>query len=268
MMIQPHPEVSPRTNVINSPALIQGLSADEDEIVVDWSSGTAKSNISGCTDSFVDNVVERSRSELRARKQADDLLGKLATPQSKSFIIPASQPPLLESVGRNDLTSSNLKPHSKSGPPALSRPRKKATHHRQVSSTAILHAPTPRRSSMSLYPTPTATPHEPTQVSPTAILHEPTQVSHTAILHEPTPRQSSMSLYPTDLSPPHHHQVSPMAILYEPTQVSPTAILHEPIQRRSSMSLYPTDLSPPTPIKTPAPQYGLHTYQQQFVASC
>ena len=125
MMIQPHPEVSPRTNVINSPALIQGLSADEDEIVVDWSSGTAKSNISGCTGSFVDNVVERSRSELRARKQAGDLLGKLATPQSKSFIIPASQPPLLESVGRNDLTSGNLKRHSKSGLQALSRPWKK-----------------------------------------------------------------------------------------------------------------------------------------------
>ena len=127
MMIQPHPEVSPRTNVINSPALIRGLSADEDEMVVDWSSGTAKSNISGCTDSFVDNVVEMSRGELWARKQAEKLLGKLATPQSKSFIIPAGQPPLFESVRRNDLTSNYLKPHSKSGPPAPSRPRRKVT---------------------------------------------------------------------------------------------------------------------------------------------
>ena len=35
-----------------------------EEIVVDWSSGTEKSNISSfCTDAFVDKVVERSRAE-------------------------------------------------------------------------------------------------------------------------------------------------------------------------------------------------------------
>ena len=36
------------------------LSADDEEIVVDWSSGTAKSNISNCTDAFVNNVVEKA----------------------------------------------------------------------------------------------------------------------------------------------------------------------------------------------------------------
>ena len=101
--IEPRPEVSARNHGLNPPVLIRGLSADEEEIVVDWSSGTAKSNISSCTDAFVDKVVEKSRAELRAREQADDLLGKFP------FIIPTSQPPLLESVRIGSYQSTECK---------------------------------------------------------------------------------------------------------------------------------------------------------------
>ena len=100
---EPRPEVSDRNNGLNPPVLIRGLSADEEEIVVDWSTGTAKSNISSGADAFVDGVVEKSRAELRAREQADDLLGKFP------FIIPTSQPPLLESVKIGSYQSSECK---------------------------------------------------------------------------------------------------------------------------------------------------------------
>ena len=58
--IEPRPIVSVRNHGLNTHVLIQELSADDEEIVVDWSSGTAKSNISNCTDAFVNNVVEKA----------------------------------------------------------------------------------------------------------------------------------------------------------------------------------------------------------------
>ena len=102
-VIEPCPEVSVRNLELNPPVLIGGLSADENEIIVDWSSGTAKSNINSCSDAFVDRVVEKSRAELRARHQADDLLGK------STFTPPTSQPPLLESVRIGSYQSSECK---------------------------------------------------------------------------------------------------------------------------------------------------------------
>lgn len=97
------PEVSVGNHGHKTPVLIGGLSADDNEIIVDWSSGTAKSNISGNTDRFVDRVVEKSRAELRARDQADDLLGK------STFTPPESLPPQLESVRIGSYQSSECK---------------------------------------------------------------------------------------------------------------------------------------------------------------
>ena len=85
------------------PALTGGLSADEDEIVVDWSSGIAKSNISSDTDEIMDDAVGKSREKLRSRVQTDDLLGK------STFTPPTSQPPLLESVKIGSYQSSEYK---------------------------------------------------------------------------------------------------------------------------------------------------------------
>ena len=96
-------EASVRIHDHETPALIGGLSADENEIIVDWSSGIAKSNISSDTVSFSDNVGGKSRRELQARAQSDDLLGK------STFIPPTSQPPLLESVKIGSYQSSVCK---------------------------------------------------------------------------------------------------------------------------------------------------------------
>ena len=96
------PEVSVRNVRFKPPDLTGGLSTNENEIIVDWSSGTAKSNISNKTDKITDNVAKKNRAELRARKQADDLLGK-------SFIPPTSQPPPLESVRIGSYQSSECK---------------------------------------------------------------------------------------------------------------------------------------------------------------
>ena len=101
--IEPRPEVSARNHGLNPPVLIQGLSADKEEIVVDWSSGTEKPNISSCTDDFVEKVVEKSRAELRAQEQADDLLGKFP------FFTSTSEPPMLESVRIESYQSTECK---------------------------------------------------------------------------------------------------------------------------------------------------------------
>ena len=61
---EPRLEISARNHGLNPPVLIPGLSTDEEEIVVDWNSETAKSNISSCKDAFVDKVVGKSRAEL------------------------------------------------------------------------------------------------------------------------------------------------------------------------------------------------------------
>ena len=100
--VAPCPEVSVRNIRFKPPVLTGGLSSNDNEIVVDWSSGTAKSNISSNTDKLADNVARKSRAELRARVQANDLLGK-------SFIPPTSQPPPLESVRIGSYQSSECK---------------------------------------------------------------------------------------------------------------------------------------------------------------
>ena len=89
------PPVDPRSVPgSNTPALIREL--NDDEIIVDWSSGAARSNISS-------NIVEQNRSE-KTMKLADDLLGKSIS-NNKSFIPPTDDPPSRESDGGNLLPS-------------------------------------------------------------------------------------------------------------------------------------------------------------------
>ena len=86
------PKASVRSPGLTPPVLVRELNADDEEIVVDWSSGTAQSNVSDATSVFVDSVVETSRAELRARAQANELLGKFP------FTVPQGFPPAEESV--------------------------------------------------------------------------------------------------------------------------------------------------------------------------
>ena len=100
--VLPSQEVSVRHTSLKPIALTGGHSANEDEIIVDWSSGSAKSNISSNTDKLANKVVRKSRVTLRGQEQVDDLLGKSFTP-------PTSQPPPLESVKIGSYQSSECK---------------------------------------------------------------------------------------------------------------------------------------------------------------
>ena len=61
---------------------------DVDEVVVNWSSGVVKTNVGDATDSFVSDVIRNGKDSERARKQANDILGK-------SFIPPKGFPPVI-----------------------------------------------------------------------------------------------------------------------------------------------------------------------------
>ena len=81
----------------------RGPSSEKNEIVVDWSSGKAKSNINKNTFRPASRLLGKGRAELQGQKQADDLLGK------STFTPPASQPPLLESVRIGNYHSTECK---------------------------------------------------------------------------------------------------------------------------------------------------------------
>ena len=59
---------------------------DDEEVVVNWSSGVVETNDGDARDSSVSNVVRNGRESERAKQQANDILGKC-------FIPPNGYPP-------------------------------------------------------------------------------------------------------------------------------------------------------------------------------
>lgn len=100
---KPHSKIPDRNHGSKPSSYTGGPSSENNEIVVDWSSGKAKLNINRDTFRPANRVLGKGRAELQAQKQADDLLGK------STFTPPASQSPPLESVRIGNYQSTECK---------------------------------------------------------------------------------------------------------------------------------------------------------------
>ena len=59
------------------------IPSDDEEVVVNWSSGVVKTNVGDARDSSVSNDIQNRKESERAKQQANDILGKYFNPPKR-----------------------------------------------------------------------------------------------------------------------------------------------------------------------------------------